>query len=154
MGTTVSALLLMEGRYLIAHVGDSRIYRISDSIEQLTEDQSYVAREIKQGNLTWKQAKENPKRNVLLQCVGASDRVSPDILLGNVKEDTVYMLCSDGFWHELSEEEIRGGFHPTDAVSAEEMEKSSRRLVELAKQRDEGDNLSVILIKSGKQGER
>lgn len=153
LGTTVSALLLMEGRYLIAHVGDSRIYRISDSIEQLTEDQSYVAREIKRGNLTWNQAKENPKRNVLLQCVGASDRVSPDILLGKGKEETVYVLCSDGFWRELSEKEISVSFRPADAVSAEEMEKRSRRLMERAKQRDEGDNLSVVLIKCGKQEE-
>lgn len=147
LGTTVSALLLMNGRYLIAHVGDSRVYRITDSFEQLTEDHTYVAREVKRGNMTAEQARHDPKRNVLTQCVGASGIVTPEILQGETEEDTVYMLCSDGFRHELSEEELFEEFRPLHVRDVEEMERNSRALVERVKKRKERDNISVALVK-------
>ena len=147
LGTTVSALLLMNGRYLIAHAGDSRIYRITDSVEQLTEDHTYVAREVKRGNMTAEQAKCDPKRNVLTQCVGASGIVTPEILQGETEEDTVYMLCSDGFRHELSEDELFEEFRPLHVRDVEEMERNSRDLVERVKKRKERDNISVALVK-------
>ena len=147
LGTTVSALLLMNGRYLIAHVGDSRVYRITDSVEQLTEDHTYVAREVKRGKMMPEQAERNPKRYVLTQCVGASEIVTPEILLGETEEDTVYMLCSDGFRHELSEDEMFEEFRPLHVRTVEEMEQNSRVLVERVKERQERDNISVVLVK-------
>lgn len=148
LGTTLSALLIIEDRYMIAHVGDSRVYEISNSVKQLTEDQTFVAREIKRGNMTPEQAAADSRRNMLLQCVGASKTVAPDILLGDVKPDTVYMLCSDGFRHVLSKEEIYEQFYPECLSSVEMMNKNSRRLVELVKKRKEKDNITVALIKS------
>ena len=56
LGTTLSMLLIIDGKYMIAHVGDSRVYRLRDKLEQLTEDQTYVAREIKLGRMTPQQA--------------------------------------------------------------------------------------------------
>lgn len=132
---------------MIAHVGDSRVYRITDSVEQLTEDHTYVAREVKKGNMTPEQAERNPKRNVLTQCVGASEIVIPEILLGETEEDTVYMLCSDGFRHELSEDEMFEEFRPLHVRTVEEMEQNSRVLVERVKERKERDNISVALVK-------
>lgn len=74
MGTTVVVLLVTQKAYYIINVGDSRIYSLSDHIERLTTDQTYVQREIMNGNMTQEQAMRDPRRNVLLQCVGASAR--------------------------------------------------------------------------------
>ena len=150
LGTTVSAILIIEGKYMIAHVGDSRAYKINDSVEQLTEDQTFVAREVKRGNMLEEQARRDSRRNVLTQCVGASGTVKPDILHGCVEADSVYMLCSDGFWHELTTEEMYERFRTERIRNAEEMTQNSRCLIERVKQRNERDNISVALIKCEK----
>lgn len=147
LGTTVSAILIMEGIYMIVHVGDSRIYCISDSVRQLTEDQTFVAREIRRGNMTEEQAARDPRRNVLTQCVGAMGIVTPDILRGKVEKNTVYMLCSDGFRHELTKNEMYEGFRFDHIRSLEEMTQNSTQLIERVKSRNERDNISVALIK-------
>ncbi len=147
LGTTVSAILLMEGHYLIAHVGDSRVYKIAGTVEQLTEDHSFVAREIKRGNMTEEEAENHPQRNVLIQCVGASGIVTPDILHGRTEKGDVYMLCSDGFRHKLSTEEIYEEFRAENIGSAEIMEDKERYLINRVKTRNERDNITVALMK-------
>lgn len=147
LGTTVSALLLMNGRYLIAHVGDSRVYRITDSVEQLTEDHTYVAREVKRGNMTAEQAKHHPKRNLLTQCVGVAGIVTPEIFYGEAGADAVYLLCSDGFWHELAETEIYEEFQTVHIRDVREMMAGCQHLVGQVKKRQERDNISVVLVK-------
>ena len=67
MGTTLTAMLLLEGRYYISHVGDCRAYVMGNGMEQLTEDQTYVAREVALGHMTPEQARTDARRNVLLQ---------------------------------------------------------------------------------------
>ena len=89
LGTTVTAMLFFEYHYLIAHVGDSRVYEISDTIRQMTEAQTLVAREVRQGLITAEQAEHDPRRNVLLQCVGASASMKPDILIGENMKYTI-----------------------------------------------------------------
>lgn len=147
MGTTFCGMLMINDRYLIANVGDSRAYRIDTALRQLTEDQTFVAREIKRGNMTPEQAKVDRRRNMLLQCVGASPVVEPALLFGSV-ERGVYMLCSDGFRHEISPQEIYGALCPAALPDAQTMQRNGRMLIELVKQRQETDNISVVLIKA------
>ena len=71
MGTTVVAFLIVDDKYYIMNIGDSRAYMITDAIYQLTKDQTYIQYEMDLGHLTWEQAQTHPQRNVLLQCVGA-----------------------------------------------------------------------------------
>ena len=78
LGTTVSAVLLIAGWYLIVHVGDSRVYGLTEDVQQLTKDQTYVQREIDAGRLTKEQARQHPRRNVLLQCVGVQEKITPE----------------------------------------------------------------------------
>lgn len=80
LGSTVTAMIVFEdGKYLIGHVGDSRAYKISNSeISILTKDQTIVANEVRLGKLTPEEAARDPRRNVLLQCVGASRIVEPE----------------------------------------------------------------------------
>ena len=72
-------MLLTQTRYYIMNVGDSRAYELTDGLKQLTNDQTFVAREVALGNMTPEQALVDERRNVLLQCVGASDEVYPDM---------------------------------------------------------------------------
>lgn len=147
LGTTVTAMLIIDDEFLIAHIGDSRVYEITDSVVQLTEDQTFIAREIKRGNMTPEEAENDPRRNMLLQCVGASKNVIPQLFQGQVKSDSVFMFCSDGFRHVLSNEEIYEKFNPADAGNIQEMEQNSRYLIDLVKSRQEKDNITVALLK-------
>ena len=149
LGTTVTAMLFFDSdSYLIGHVGDSRSYRITDSaIEALTLDQTVVANEVRLGRLTPEQAERDPRRNVLLQCVGASRIVEPDYIFGKAAAGECYMMCSDGFRHVVTAGEIQRAFSPRNSNSEAEMKESLTELIELNKTRGETDNISAILIK-------
>ena len=148
LGTTVVAMLITQTRYYILNVGDSRAYEISDWVRQITADQTFVAREVALGNMTEEQAKVDERRNVLLQCVGASDVVYPDMFFGDVNTNAVYMLCSDGFRHEISQSEIFEKLKPDVLLNENAMNENSRNLIELNKARQERDNISVALIRT------
>lgn len=148
LGTTVSALLLYEGQYYIVHVGDSRVYEMSETVTQLTSDQTFIAREIAAGRMTEEQAKTDPRRSVLLQCVGASQIVEPEFARGQVKKNTVYMLCSDGFRHQISETEMLEKIGPAVASDEEKIKFGCIYLTELVKNRRETDNITVVVIKT------
>lgn len=148
LGTTVTAMLFTQKDYYIVHVGDSRAYEIRDQIMQLTKDQTLVAQEVEKGNLTPEQAKTDRRRSVLLQCIGASDIVIPAYYTGKVQQGVTYMLCSDGFHHEVTELELVQAFHPESLMDEEFMEKQGEKITELVESRGERDNISVILIRS------
>lgn len=150
LGSTVTAIVILEnGEYLIGHVGDSRAYKITnENIEILTEDQTVVAREVKLGKLTPEEAEQDPRRNVLLQCVGASRIVEPAFYRGIVKKDECYMLCSDGFRHVISKEEIRETLSPKNNGDELIMKKNIEQLTDLNKFRHENDNITALLIKT------
>ncbi|MDE6020256.1 MAG: protein phosphatase 2C domain-containing protein [Ruminococcus sp.] len=150
LGTTISVMLVFEdGRYLIGHVGDSRIYKITDNnIEVLTLDQTLVAHKVRNGTMTPEEAERDPRRNMLLQCVGASKTVEPDYVEGTVLQNECYMLCSDGFRHVVTADEIKATFAPSANMKEDTMKSNVVRLVELNKERNETDNISAILIKT------
>lgn len=147
MGTTVVALMLYNNSFYLMNVGDSRIYRHNGSLKQLTDDQTFVNREVKLGNMTREQALVHPRRSVLLQCVGASQFVEPDFECGSIEKNDVFILCSDGFIHEVSAKEIEAEFMPENIINEDKTAEIQRCLVELNKQRRETDNITVITIK-------
>ncbi|MBQ8000273.1 MAG: serine/threonine-protein phosphatase [Ruminococcus sp.] len=147
MGTTFSGILFVDNQYVFAHVGDSRIYYIDSSVTQMTTDQTFVAREIRRGTMTLEQAKTDKRRNLLLQCVGASKVVDPQVQWGEVKNGA-YMLCSDGFRHEISESEIYESLNPINLMNKDAMHNNAKYLIDLVKSRGEKDNISVILVKA------
>ena len=123
------------------------MYQIDSALNQLTTDQTFVAREVSKGNMTIEQAKVDKRRNLLLQCVGASKVVEPQVLLGTTKKGA-YMLFSDGFRHEITEEEIYESFIPKKLSNKKMMHKQMQYLIQQVKKRQEKDNISVILIKA------
>lgn len=148
LGTTVVVMLLTQDRYYIMNVGDSRAYELTTGIRQITEDQTFVAREVALGRMTPEQALVDNRRNVLLQCVGASDVVYPDMFTGDVQVNAVYMLCSDGFRHEITDEEVFSMLQPGVLFDENTMQQNTISLIELNKQRQERDNISVALVRT------
>ena len=160
MGTTLTVLLLFEGCFYISHVGDCRVYQMSDfdnPFNMLTTDQTYVAREVALGHMTPEQAKNDARKNVLLQCIGTVNRVEPDFISGEYQIGDSFLLCSDGFRHELSEREMYDYCHLalTDIAWHVDYRQDNSRLmsgqlkylIEQNKSRMEKDNISAILMK-------
>lgn len=148
MGTTVTVLMLTGTRYYIMNVGDTRAYEIANSVTVLTKDQTVVAREVELGHLTPEEAERDSRRSVLLQCIGASDKVYPDMFFGDTKLNAVYMLCSDGFRHEITKEEIYQYLNPSVMIDVNGMKQNMDALIDLNKQRQERDNISVISVRT------
>ncbi len=97
MGTTVSALMVSHGRYLIGQVGDSRVYLLRDgALRQLTKDHSYVQEQVDAGFLTPEQARYHPYSNVITRCVGAGEHVEPDVYGGEARVGDLFLVASDG----------------------------------------------------------
>lgn len=150
LGSTLTGLLILEdGRYLIGHIGDTRAYHISDqTADTLTEDQTVVARDVALGRITPEMAKTDPRRNVLLQCIGASRTIEPAFYEGTFVAGDCYMLCSDGFRHEITLEEIKQALSPVANNNEQDMAENLRKLIELNKYRHESDNITAMLIKA------
>lgn len=147
-GTTLTLLLIIDRQYITAQIGDSRAYRISHGLQQLTEDQSVVAREIKAGRLSRKDAKYDRRRNVILQCIGASENLQIVYESGNVGGEDIFFLCSDGFVHELEDDEIKEFLKPVSLVDRSSIKKCLMDAVSLVKERGERDNITVVLVKA------
>lgn len=146
LGTTCTAMLIYKDEYVIVHVGDTRCYYLGNRLKQMTTDQTFIAREISRGTMTLEQAKMDKRRNMLLQCVGASLSILPEILLGNV-ESGAYLLCSDGFRHQISEKEIYDSLNPMNLFNKEAMHSNLQYLINTVKERQERDNISAVLVK-------
>jgi protein phosphatase len=140
MGTTISAMLVLGEYAITAQVGDSRIYRIRGAeVEQLTEDHTLIAWQLKQGLITPQEAKKSPHRNVITRAVGNRDYVQVDTGLVQLFGGDRFLLCSDGLHGYLRELDIcpivrLGGEH---AVT---------RFIELANERGGKDNITAILV--------
>ncbi len=148
LGTTAVIMLLTDTSYYVMNVGDSRAYEIADCMHQLTKDQTFVAREVALGNMTPEQAEVDERRSVLLQCIGASEEVYPDFFVGSAIQNATYMLCSDGFRHEITPDEIFAKFQPGVLLNDSVMNQNTLELIELNKQRNERDNISVVLVRT------
>ena len=139
---------MMNDSFYIVHVGDSRVYELKEGLRILTKDQTFVAREIAAGRMTPEEAKVDPRRSVLLQCVGASATVKPDFLKGELRRNAVYFVCSDGFRHQISEDEIMEKLGPNVIRRDEDMKYGCVYLTELAKNRKDSDNITVAAIRT------
>ena len=148
MGTTLVAMLFIGEKYYIINIGDSRAYCLSDRLYLLTKDQTFVQREMDMGRMTYEEAMNSPQRNVLLQCIGASNYIEPDFFTGEVAANQVYMLCSDGFRHVLREKELFEELSPETLRTKDDMKKKLRQLIDTVKSRDESDNITAALFRA------
>ncbi|WP_117168167.1 PP2C family protein-serine/threonine phosphatase [Paraliobacillus sediminis] len=147
LGTTITAFLVIDTHYYIVQIGDSRAYVITDSPQQLTEDQSLVAREVARGNIPKEEAQNHPKRHVLLQCIGVNNTIDVVISTGTLTQGMSFLLCTDGFYHKLKEEEFVAKLSDPTIQTKETGEAILKSLVDLVKQRGEVDDISALYIK-------
>lgn len=146
LGTTLTGMLVIGKDYFVVHIGDTRLYEIGNTIRQITQDQTLVHKEVEMKRLTKSQAEKDPRRSILLQCIGASPKLEPEFLAGTFHEQVVYMICCDGFRHEITSEEILEGFHPQLLQNEELMYNQCRHYIEINKNRMEKDNITVVLL--------
>lgn len=144
--TTLTALLLWDYRYLVGHVGDSRIYKINHRVNQLTEDHSWVAREVLMGRMSPQQAAMDDRKNIILKCIGAEPEVEPDIIEGLLEERTVFVLCTDGFWHYVEDGEWIRWFSPEVIGEEKNLTENLYYIAEQVKHRGESDNITAVAI--------
>lgn len=145
LGTTMTAMMISQSHYLIAHVGDCRVYQIHDKrIHQLTQDQTFIAYQIAQGKMTEQEAAEDPRRNMLLQCIGVNPIVEPAFIKGDLTPGDLCLLCSDGFRHQLQEYEILNAFLSSDHTDKAYAE-TLASLIETIKVRNENDNITALI---------
>lgn len=148
LGTTLTAMLFTAEEYYIVHVGDSRVYRLKENTVQLTKDQTLMQWKLDEGILTKEEAEQRLEGSVLLQCVGSSEEIKPVYIKGKIDKDTVYLLCSDGFYHMTDRREMYKYFGPECMKNEEAMEKNLLNFLRMLKARGETDDISVITIRT------
>jgi serine/threonine protein phosphatase PrpC len=109
MGTTVVALLLCEnGPSYVAHVGDSRLYRLrNEEFEPLTEDHSVVALLIRNGSISPEEARDHPKKNQIMRALGVWNETEVDIAPLDIEPGDAFLLCSDGLYGMLPDADLK-----------------------------------------------
>jgi serine/threonine protein phosphatase PrpC len=145
MGATVVAAWVNDGRLIVAHVGDSRAYRLrGDVFEQLTRDHSFVAEQVRGGMLSEEEARRSDLQNVLTRALGVEAEVEVDVVEELVIEGDTLLLCSDGLTRELSDSQIAAVLN-----SGENVERVAELLVDLANQAGGGDNITAVVLRCG-----
>ena len=144
MGTTCTALALIENNLYFAHVGDSRLYLIRDSsISRLTHDHSYVTRLVDNGIIRADEAESHPQRHILTAALVAGNSVTPDCppVPVSLQSGDVLVLCTDGMWGLLNDQEI------LEIAAGKSIGEISKALVETAKKRGGPDNITVQILR-------
>jgi PPM family protein phosphatase len=144
MGTTVVAAVFHGNRISIAHIGDSRCYRLrGDRFEQLTRDHSLLQEQIDSGQITADQARFSLNKNLVTRALGIEAIVPAEISEYRVEADDIYLLCSDGLTDMVDPDVVHGILDEQRAA----LEGAATQLVELANQNGGRDNISVILTR-------
>lgn len=141
MGATLTAVVIREDHLFVAQVGDSRCYLLRDGrLEQITEDHSWVAEQVRAGTMTLAQAEQSPFRNVITRSMGGAAEVEPDLTAVQIMPGDRYLLCSDGLSGMVSDDELaemlRQGA-PSMVVW---------NLIDRANQRGGKDNITAVVI--------
>lgn len=136
LGTTMSVLVLWEKRYFIWHLGDCRIYYLTEkngilkNVVLLTKDHKH-------------------DRNSLTKCVGSfAPCFTPDFATGIIQREGTFLLCSDGFWHLIREEEMDQVLSPKELTNERQIEKRLQELGKAAIRRGETDNISAVCVRT------
>lgn len=142
MGTTLTALILLQDQALWVQVGDSRGYVLREgTIRQVTPEHTWIDQAIRSGMLTPEEAATHPYQHVITRAIGTEDAVEADLVLEPVHEGDLFLLCSDGLTNHVSDEALRqamGEFGPSEACW---------RLVGSALADGGSDNCTVVIVR-------
>jgi protein phosphatase len=144
MATTMVAAVIQDGRAYIGNVGDSRAYQYREGyLEQVSRDQSLVARLLEEGALTAEEAANYPYKNVILYSIGSEKRPPIDLYEIAMEPGDLLILCSDGLTRHVEDSEI------ADIAGRRLPEEAATTLMEMARQRGGEDNITIAIIQHG-----
>ncbi len=142
MGTTLSALLLVQGQGYIAQVGDSRVYRLrGGQLEQLTHDHTWCEDMVRMGALSREAAEVHPNRHMLTRALGAEEAADPDVFTFALQEGDTFLLCSDGVTNHVDDAAIR------DLLSGHSPAEACWKLVGAALVGGGSDNATALVVR-------
>jgi len=144
MGTTCTAIAIINLKLYFAHVGDSRLYLIrGGSISRLTRDHSYVGRLVENGIVRSEDAESHPQRHILTAALGSGNHVTPQVPDAAVvlQEGDFLLLCTDGLWSQVGEPDM------LRIVGANPPAEACQQLVKLAHQRGAPDNVTLQILR-------
>lgn len=141
MGTTLTVFAVEGMHAFVAHVGDSRCYRVRDRrLKAVTRDHSYVQEMVDQGKITRLEAMNSPYRNYITRAVGTHETVRADIFSMTLQPGDAYLLCSDGLTNHVSDQDIIRVSADTDLSWKEKL----RILVDMALENGGSDNITAV----------
>ncbi len=156
LGTTMLALLIVEGHYLLMHIGDCRCYErrmVWDGeagerpeLVLLTRDQTYLRSCVEKGIMTPKEAAADPRKHVLSQCIGASINLKPEFCTGVMEGKCDFLLCTDGFWKKMNRSHLVSIFDNCLRTREKALDKRLLSFVEFCREQGEKDDASALLI--------
>lgn len=141
MGTTMVVAVALEDKVVVANVGDSRFYVVSNEIKQITMDHSLVEELIRNGELERKKGRNHPEKNIITKAMGSKDEVLPDFFEIDINPEDKYLLCSDGLSNMVEDDEIRDII-----VDSDSLDDAALALIDRANYYGGSDNISVIII--------
>ena len=142
MGTTVVMATIEDHRMYVANVGDSRLYVIGDTIEQITKDHSYVEEMVRMGKVNRQDARTHEKKNVITRAVGVTDKVRADFFEVDLNDTDTVLLCTDGLSNMVTDERIF-----EIVTSSSNCEEIARKLVDEANRNGGQDNVTALVLR-------
>jgi len=143
MGTTIVSIFAVDSGVYIAHVGDSRVYRIRDKkMEQLTEDHSLLNDYIKMKRLTAEEIANFPHKNVIVRALGMKDTVKVDSRFEQPQENDIILMCSDGLSGPVTDDELLD-----IATTTDDLKSAAAKMIERANANGGPDNITVVLVR-------
>ena len=141
MGTTLTAAVVDGDDVVIAHVGDSRLYRLRDgTMERLTTDHSLVEELVRQGKLTPEGAERHPQKSIITRALGPEPDVDVESLTARGRAGDVYLICSDGLTGMISEPQVR------EIIGGAPLPAAAHALIDAANDGGGRDNITVVLF--------
>ena len=142
MGTTIVAAIVKDNQVCIAHVGDSRIYKInSENVTQLTKDHSLAQEMLDSGQITQEEFVNYPKKNIITRALGIDEKVDIDFDFAEINQGDTLLMCTDGLSGLLSEDEILDIYNKTD------FELLCEEYIKAANDKGGFDNITVVVMK-------
>lgn len=142
MGTTLSALLLVQDKALVVQVGDSRVYRLRDGVlDQITTDQTWVEDVVAKGLLDREAAEQHEYRHMILQAIGGDNALEPQVHELELRVGDTFLLCSDGLTNHLSNDQIH------EELSANGPSEACWRMVNQALAAGGSDNCTTLIVR-------
>lgn len=143
MGTTMVGATIQNQTAYVVNVGDSRLYKLDDTLRQITVDHSLVEEMVQSGEIAKDQMRTHPNKNIITRALGTDEDVRPDCFEIEVEEGDVLLLCSDGLTNMLDDRRIEFILKQL----GEDLESAGKMLVNEANEAGGKDNISVVLIR-------